>query len=211
LEVLGHIQNKTKNNIGEKSKSKNKWNFATIMLFETAFTAFASKATPLNDLDIVSNDELASLIEGFKDSLLAYLQTLLQKSKKVKSLLALTCTINALSTLGVDGIKLAELAEDANSFILSLDNSQNEVAIQLANFMATHVRNTEGETSNIELSGDVTTIQGRESIREKVKALVTEASQGEKLRVLESLCGPRLTEIDGLYAARNVVIACEGQ
>ena len=199
-----------------KGKSKDKWSYATITLFEATLTSLTASREALSNLAIMNSNYLTSITETFKDSLLAQFHRLLHKRKKLKGdhkPLSVVPIIDALTALGIDGAQLAALSDDAESFISSLPDSENDLKLTITDFFTTHLRNNDGEIVDAELKGDITTFRGRNSILKKTKAAVERKDQDDRLELLESLCLkiPDFPQIDTLLAVRNVVALCRGK
>ena len=204
---------------GSKVK-KGSWNFASTTLYEVVLAALLAKEAALDKLDLISCHDLKGISDSRKDSLLVEMKALLKKSKKSASStdqmtkhLALLSVINALTTLGVDGPKLAELTDDAESFIASLPETEREVASRLETFMSVHARDDDGDLLDTELKGDTSTISGRQGIVDKVNALIIGKDEEDKLELLKSLFGEDsvgLSQLDRLLAARHIISTCKG-
>jgi hypothetical protein len=207
-EAINYIKGQKQNSEG---KGKQKWNLASISLFQVVLSALLIKVATLEDLGIISRHELEGIVDSFKDSLLIQLRSLLKKPEMAG--LKLLSTIDALSILGVDGAKLAEFIDDAKSFIASLPETEHEVAARLEIFIAVHSRDPVGELLDTELKGDTATIYGRQGIVEKASALTTGKSEQEKLVLLKSTFGVNLEgllQLDKALAARHIISACKG-
>jgi nucleolar pre-ribosomal-associated protein 2 len=179
-----------------RKKKEHRLNYGLIAIFVAAFSVFHTRAAPLNDLGVISKKDLDNTSAAFKDGLLAQLKEILHKSRKEKSSKSKTCqtsqtTINlfilsimdALAALGVDSSKLSELEDDAKAFCTSVQDTD-----------------------------DITTVLGRQSIREKTLASTTGKEKQEKLKLLDSIFGPGLvglTQLDKLQAARQVIVSIE--
>jgi hypothetical protein len=208
-EAINYIKGQ-KQNSGE-GKGKQKWNLASIPLFQVVLVALLSKIATLEDLGIINRPELQGIVDSFKDSLLVQLRSLLKKPKKAG--LKLLSTIDTLSILGVDGVKLAEYIDDAKSFIALLPETEHEVAARLENFIAVHSRDPDGELLDMEVIGDTSTIYGRRGMFEKASALTAGKSEQEKLVLLKSTFGVNLdglSQLDKALAAKHIISACKG-
>jgi hypothetical protein len=215
IEALEHFKKKTKAKTSEKTKSKDRWNFALVTLFEVLLTALAAKVDSLNDLDIIASKDLTSITENFKDTLLASLNACLRTNKLKGELKrqSIICTLDALEALGIDGVKLNSIIQDAKSFILTLKDIEKEVVEHLDDFMARHARDKDDEAVDIKLGGNVKTMYGRQAILDKVQAIVKGKDQDDKLELLESLsvCRPStLNPPEQLLSIYHVIKLCAG-
>lgn len=200
---------------GDEKKSSTKWDFAAVALLEVVLTALTTKATILNDLDIISNKDLTKIGEKFKSSLVEQLHTLLQKPKKFKNtdksdhnVLLLTSITDALAAVSAGEVESKELADDARNFIASLKGMQQEVTSKLETLLSPHLSD-----SSLKSEGEIATVYGRQSIKEKMQALALGKDQVGKLELLRSISGPPsppLVQLDRLLAARSLIISCEG-
>jgi nucleolar pre-ribosomal-associated protein 2 len=116
--------------------------------------------------------------------------------------LAILSIIDALSALGVDSSKVAELGDDATAFCASVREMELHVGKRLETFMAVHGSNVIEEGL---LVGDVSTVTGRQSITQKTVAAMVGKDKQAKLKLLDSIFGPGLAglkRLDKLLAAR---------
>jgi nucleolar pre-ribosomal-associated protein 2 len=200
-------------------KKKHRLNYALVTIFGAAISAFHARATSLNDLEVIRKEDLDRRTSAFKEGLLAQLKEIFQKFRKGKSRkrktsqatehLSIFSIINALSALGADSSKLAELEDDAKAFCASVQGSEVDIGRRLETFMAIHRSNVIGEEL---LGGDISTVNGRQSIKEKTLASTVGKNKQEKLKLLESIFGPGLvglTRLDKLLAAQQVIILIE--
>jgi nucleolar pre-ribosomal-associated protein 2 len=210
---------KQSSGFGSKGK-KGSWNFASTTLCEVVLAALLAKEAALDKLDLISCQDLKVIADSRKDSLLVQMKGLLKKSKKSANSgnqtakhLDLLSVINALTTVGVDGLKLAELTDDAKSFIALLAETEGEVVSRLETFMSVHARDDDGNLLDTELNGDASTVSGRQGIVDKVNALIIGKDEDEKLELLKSLFGEDidgLSHLDRLLAARHIISTCKG-
>jgi nucleolar pre-ribosomal-associated protein 2 len=205
-----------------RKKKEHRLNYGLIAIFVAAFSVFHTRAAPLNDLGVISKKDLDNTSAAFKDGLLVQLKEILHKSRKEKSSKSKTCqtsqtTINlfilsimdALAALGVDSSKLSELEDDAKAFCTSVQDTELHIGKRLETFMAIYGPNVISEDL---LADDITTVLGRQSIREKTLASTTGKEKQEKLKLLDSIFGPGLvglTQLDKLQAARQVIVSIE--
>lgn len=203
---------------GDKSK-KDSCNFASVALCQVVLSALLAKEDNLHELNIITRDDLNGITSSFKDTLRGQLKSLVKKPEKLANSsggrrhLELLCIIDALTTLGVDGTKLAKLASDAKSCVTSLTEADDEIASRLETFIAVHARDADGELLDTELKGDSSTIYGRQETIGKATALVTGKSQQDKLDLLQSTFGDDsagLSQLDKLLAARYIISTCKG-
>jgi nucleolar pre-ribosomal-associated protein 2 len=189
-------------------------NYALVMIFGVALSIFHTRANPLNDLNVIPKKDLEKATKRFKEGLLDQLKRILcnaqdEKPSQSAEQLSILSIIDALSALGVDSSKVAELGNDATAFCASVQDTELHIGKRLETFMAVH-----GSTVIEEelLSGDVSTITGRQSITQKtVAAMVGKDKQG-KLKLLDSIFGPGLVglgKLDKLLAARQVIMSTE--
>jgi nucleolar pre-ribosomal-associated protein 2 len=189
------------------------------MVFGAAFSIFQAKATPLDDLRIISNDDLGSITGTFKTGLLQQLKEFLHRTRKEKSTkrqtsqltehLTILSIMDALGALGVDPSKVAELVDDAKAFCSLVQDTELHIGKRLETFLAVHGPNIIEEEL---LEGDVSTVNGRQSITQKVLASVNSKDKLDKLKLLDSIFGPGLvglSRLDKLLAARQVIISME--
>ena len=81
-EALDHLKKETKKKKIDGKTPKTKWCFSLVTLFEVVLSALRTKKTILNDLNIISNKDLARIVDKFNGSLLEQLQNLVRKPKK---------------------------------------------------------------------------------------------------------------------------------
>jgi hypothetical protein len=218
-EALDHLKKETKKNKIDGKTPKKKWCFSLVTLFEVVLTALRTKKTILNDLNIISNKDLARIVDKFNGSLLEQLQNLLQKPKKFmkagkgdQMILSLDATIEALAAMDVDEANLAELADGVNTLISSLNETQQALAMRLETFMTSHALNP-SKSLRQNSEDEPSTVFGRQSIEEKANALTVEKNQVEKLEILKSMCersSSPLTQLDRLFAAKIIIFSCDG-
>ncbi|KAG4431343.1 hypothetical protein IFR05_013175 [Cadophora sp. M221] len=195
-------------------KKKHRLNFAVITMFEIALSAFREKATALSDLNIVQNDDLDSITASFTDCILSQFKDSLgkfQKDNANDSLLVLSI-IDALSTLGVDESRLAELEDTAAALLVSAGKAEDHFGERLQTFMVIHKPKTNNTTLTTQLSDSVTNLYSRASIVARTEAAISGMSNEEKLELLQELLGEDLhglTQLDKLLAARRVIISVE--
>lgn len=215
-DAFAQIQKKVKK---AREKKKHRLNYGLIAIFVAAFSVFHTRAAPLNDLGVISKEDLDSTSGAFKDDLLAQLKEILHKSRKVKSSksetsqttihLFILSIMDALAALGVDSSKLSELEDDAKAFCASVQDTELRIGKRLETFMAIHGPNVISEDL---LGGDITTVLSRQSIREKTLASTTGKEKQERLKLLDSIFGPGLvglTQLDKLLAAQQVIVSIE--
>jgi nucleolar pre-ribosomal-associated protein 2 len=205
----------------EKASEKNKHrlNYALIMVFGAALFIFQAKATPLDDQKIISRDDLDSITGTFKSGLLQQLKEFLHRTRKEKSAkrqtsqltehLTILSIMDALGALGVDPSKVAELVNDAKAFCSWVQDTELHIGKRLETFLAVHGPNIIEEEL---LEGDVSTVNGRQSITQKVLASVNSKDKLDKLKLLDSIFGPGLvglSRLDKLLAARQVIVSME--
>jgi nucleolar pre-ribosomal-associated protein 2 len=189
------------------------------MIFGAALCGFHARAAPLNDLEVITKQDLEICTSAFLDGLLAQLRDVLHKSRKgklrkqktsqVTAHLTIFSIIDALSALDVDSSNLAELGDDAKAFCASVQDTDIHIGKRLETFMTVHGPKMIGEEV---LEGDVSTVHGRQSIKEKTLASIAGKDKQEKLKLLDSVIGPGLiglTRLDKLLAARQIIISIE--
>jgi nucleolar pre-ribosomal-associated protein 2 len=218
-DAISHIKKKCPTS-GGKAKGERSWDFASAALFQVVLSALSAKQASLDKRDIVSSEDLKGITDSFKGSLLGQLRSLLKKPAKLASTgsesetgLELLTIVDALSTLGLDGTKLAELVDDVKSFIASFTEAEREVASRLETFISAHARDTDGDLLDTELKGNTSTIYGRKGIFEQATALTTGKSQQDKLDLLRETFGENLvglSQLDKLLAARHIISSCKG-
>jgi nucleolar pre-ribosomal-associated protein 2 len=201
----------------EKSseKKKHRLNFALIMIFGVAFSVFETKATPLDDLKVITTDDLKRVTSTFKDGLLQQLKEILHESRKEgltkhhTDHLTVLSIIDALSTLRIDSLKLAEIEGTAKEFCCSVHDTELHIGKRLETFLAAHGTKVVGEQL---LEGNISTVNGRQSVMQKTVAAMAGKTQQTKLTLLSSILGHDLvglTRLDKLLAARQVIISIE--
>jgi hypothetical protein len=218
-EALDHLKKETKRKKIDGKTPKTKWCFSLVTLFEVVLTALRTKKTILNDLNIISNKDLTRIVDKFNGSLLEQLQNLLRKPKKFmkagkedQMILSLDSTIEALAAMDVDRANLAELADGVNTVISSLNEEQQALAMRLETFMTPHAQNL-GQLFRPNSEDKPSTVLGRQSIKEKADALTVGKNQAEKLEILKLMCersSPPLTQLNRLFAAKNIIFSCDG-
>jgi nucleolar pre-ribosomal-associated protein 2 len=82
------------------------------MIFGAAFSIFQTRATPLDDMKVITKDDLDTSMATFKDGLLEQLKDILHKSRKDRSnklkagqkteRLMVLGIIDALAAVGID-------------------------------------------------------------------------------------------------------------
>lgn len=215
---FSHIRKKVKK---AYEKSKHKWDHALVAMFEVVLKVFNSRAAFFNDSGIINSTELAEISTSFKDSLLIQLEDIIQNSQKDKpskrksnkkphSLLVISI-MDALAALGMDASRLARMSDRAKSFASTLVDTDPEVGKRVQTFVDMHSQNDADDDHEVQLAGDVSTVYGRQSIREKTRVATAGKDGKQKLRLLESLLTPDgLTQLDKLLAARHVIMSIEG-
>lgn len=200
-------------------RQKERVNFASVTLIQVTLNALSIKATTLNDLDILSSSQVERMRRSFTDSLLLQLSSLLKSGGKLSSNnesgngLELLSTIDALSTLSVDGAKLAKSLDDAKLSIASLAETDLELAARLETFITVLSHNADGDFFDAEMKGDTSTIYGRQGILQKAAALTAGKCEQEKLQLLKSTFGENfvgLAQLDKLLAASHIISSCKG-
>ncbi|KAH7409155.1 Urb2/Npa2 family-domain-containing protein [Cadophora sp. MPI-SDFR-AT-0126] len=195
-------------------KKKHRLNFALIAIFEVTLSTFRDKSTVLNDLEIVRVDDLNDLTRSFKDCILSQLKDTLRKFQKENAndpLLVLSI-IDALSTLGVDGSRLAGLEDVADAFMASVGKTDESIGESLQTFMVIHGPRNDGRIPAAQLTGSVTDVYSRESIIARTNSATQGLGNGEKLELLQQLLGEDLVglkQLDNLLAARQVIVSIE--
>jgi nucleolar pre-ribosomal-associated protein 2 len=200
-------------------KKKHRLNYALITMFGVAFSIFQAKVTPLDDLKVITKDNLGSFTNTFEDELLHQMKEILQTSRKERfskrqtsqftEHLTILSIIDALGALRVDSSKLAGLEDDAKAFCLLTQDTQLHIEKRLETFFAVHGSDVIEEEL---LGGDVSTVNGREAITQKTVASMTGKDKQAKLKLLDSIFGPGLVglaRLDKLLAARQVIISIE--
>lgn len=204
----------------DRSKKDQSCDFASATLSQIVLSALLAKEITLDELKVISSDDLNDVAGSFKDTLRSQMKSLVKKTEKLANpidgagrQLELLSIIDALTTLGVDGPKLAKLTGDVKSCVVSLTETQPEIGSRLDTFIAVHARDADGELLDTELKSDSSTIYGRQEIIDKVAAMVTGKDQQEKLDLLQSTFGDDLaglSQLDKLLAARYIISTCKG-
>jgi nucleolar pre-ribosomal-associated protein 2 len=189
------------------------------MIFGAAFSIFQTRATPLDDMKVITKDDLDTSMATFKDGLLEQLKDILHKSRKDKSnklkagqkteRLMVLGIIDALAAVGIDSSKLAALEDDAKAFCTSVQDTELQIGKRLETFLAVHGPDVIEEKL---LAGDVSTVNGRQSITQTTIASMIGKDKQTKLKLLDSIFGPGLiglVRLDKLLAARQVIISIE--
>lgn len=184
-----------------------------VMVFGVALSIFHTRANPLNDLDVIAKKDLDKATKRFKEGLLDQLRRILHISREENlsqsAHLSILSIIDALSALGVDSSKVAELGDDATAFCASVQDTELHTGKRLETFMAVHGSSVIDEEL---LVGDVSTVIGRQSITQKTVASMVGKDKQAKLKLLDSIFGPGLVglkKLDKLLAARQVIISIE--
>jgi nucleolar pre-ribosomal-associated protein 2 len=213
-DALNHLRKKTKPK--SDSKKTHKIDYARVVLFEVLVGAFSAKESQLNDLGIIKSAEFTIIKESFKACLLGQLESLLAKSKKSSKIdkqaeknLTLRSIIDALQILGVKRSELANLLNVAKSFVATLDEKDMDIGKRVETFISIHAPT---EVGVIDFGGDVSTVDGRQAIIEKVRSLISGKDDSEKVELLRSLLRNDLAawRLDHLLAVRHIVTACQG-
>lgn len=175
----------------------------------------AAKKDTLQELDIISRDDLASLTTSFTDYLLSSLHYSIERAKKrsTHNHRLIISIVDALEALGLDGVKLNELAEKIFGFVASLDATEKGLGERLENFLDLYSRDEDGEVVRVKLGGNVETIYGRQSILHKVQGLAKGKDTDDKLELLQTLCeNSSSTSLspDTLLSAHHLIKLCKG-
>ncbi len=170
-------------------------------------------------MKVITKDDLDTSMATFKDGLLEQLKDILHKSRKDKSNklkagqktehMMILGIIDALAALGIDSSKLAALEDDAKAFCTSVQDTELQIGKRLETFLAVHGPDVIEEKL---LAGDVSTVNGRQSITQKTIASMIGKDKQTKLKLLDSIFGPGLIglgRLDKLLAARQVIISIE--
>lgn len=167
----------------------------------------------MNDLDVIPKKDLDKTTKRFEEGLLDQLRRILNNARKENSSqsahLTILSIIDALSALGVDSSKVAELGDDATAFCSSVQDTELHIGKRLETFMAVHGSSVIDEEL---LVGDVSTLTGRQSITQKTVAAMVGKDKLAKLKLLDSIFGPGLVSLkrlDKLLAARQVIMSIE--
>lgn len=196
-----------------------------IALADTTLSVLRSRSIVLNDLNIISTNKLDKLSASLKEYLLDHFRALLKKAIKSSSKsesksfanesIALLCTIDSLNTLGVTSTELQVIGEKAKK-LANLESSKAgdvlETRNRLNTFMTTHSESIRLENVGERIQGDISTIYGRQSILENVRAATSGKDEKSKLLLLHSIFGTGLANmhhLDKLLAARYVIASCE--
>jgi nucleolar pre-ribosomal-associated protein 2 len=218
-DAFGHVRKRIRKAL---EKSKHKSTYPSITLFELVLATFNAKANILHELGIISKKDLSEVNSSLKESLFLQLQNAIQKPRKEKSAkrkqsetdstLVILSILDALSALGVDESKRAELRESAKSFTDVANDSEINVGMRLDLLIASHaVKTSDIELCN-QLEGDISTVYGRQSIVEKTQAALNGAENQRKLALLESVLNDSdCIQLDKLLAARLIVLSTEGE
>lgn len=196
-------------------------NFASIALCQVVISGLLLKEAALNELNLMSHEDLSAVIDFFKKSLLAQLKALLKTAKQSAKPgseaighIGLLSIIEALASVGVDGSKLAELRSNAMMFIESIKDTENEVASRLEAFISVNARDIDGCLVDGQLNGDISTVYGRQGVINKADAVMAEGNQEEKLELLRTLFlqnrSASLLQLDNLLAIKCIISACKG-
>ncbi|KAH6672915.1 Urb2/Npa2 family-domain-containing protein [Halenospora varia] len=207
------------------SKKEGGLAYPCITLVDTTLSVLRSKSMVLNDLDIISTTKLEKLSASLKEYLLDHFKILLKKAIKSSSKsasnssanesIALLCTMDALAALGVTSLELQALEERAKTLANSESSKANDVletGNRLDTFMTTHSEVIRLEDFGEQIHGNISTVYGRQSILEKVRAATSGKVEESKLLLLHSIFGAgfaNMHHLDKLLAARYVIASCE--
>ncbi|EKD14023.1 uncharacterized protein L3040_007970 [Drepanopeziza brunnea f. sp. 'multigermtubi'] len=181
-------------------KKKHRLHFALIAIFEVALSAFREKATVLQGVDTISQEDLHSVTTSFNNGIFVRLEDVLQKSEgwPEDDCLLVLSIIDALSTLGVEKPRLAGL--EVSNFVSNADPHYGE---RLATFIFAHGSEEIGPE---QLEGDVARPF---PIRERTRSAVSGKSEQEKLDILRDILDAGLERLDKLLVARELIKSVE--
>jgi hypothetical protein len=220
--TLDYIK-KTTRSLESRKKAK-VWNYAMIALFDVTLRVLRNKLQLLSEADIISTSKFQKILTAFKESLLIQLEATVKKLEKKISRnenrtdhsLTLLCIIQALPPSGVTTLELASVRTSALALTTSPDfltDNGLETGRHLDTFFAAFSEDaTIGLDANI--TGDVSTSYGRQSVLEKTKVSASGKDQKGKFEILASLIGPDNAgsmQLNKLLAVKQVIALCEGK
>jgi len=199
-------------------------NLGFIYSSEALLTALAAKATSLNDLDIISSTDLATLSASFQDFCIAQLRDRLERKLKSSDIgsrkdgsLAISVVIDALASLNVHGSRVVELKEAADTYITKVNKGKPElvnIARRLETFIGSYVSKVGDQGFVPKLDGLHTTVDDRQSIQKSMAKLTTGMDGAEKFKLLSSILGDdweSMNQLDKLLAARHIISSCDSK
>ncbi|KAK6609762.1 Urb2/Npa2 family protein [Botrytis cinerea] len=187
LDAISYLQDKLSKFTSDEKKTKGEKALPFISTSHSLLTVLITKSKQLDDLAIVSNQDLTDLCTSFRKFLLVQLQRRLKKKPKIDEVgnhkdgsLSVVVVLQALESLDVDSSELEPLATEGQVYAAKLNEGKPEV---------------DGSWH-----------------QEKMDTITSGMDNAEKLQLVQQLMGEELiglNQLDKLVAIRYVIGACD--
>ncbi|RDW64953.1 hypothetical protein BP6252_10604 [Coleophoma cylindrospora] len=198
------------------SKSSKQTKYPSTKLIENLMRALKPKAQALSDLGIIDLADFESLLSKLQQSLQHQLKKQVRKEGtqvEESDALEILCVVGALDVIGPDASKLAKFTDDIKTYSFRQEKSQYEVSSRLQRFLASQAPPTHKyEDLESKIGGDITTVTGRKSVLDMASVLTKNATEVQKLALLQQLLGDDwkgLKRLDTTFAIKNLIASCE--
>ncbi|KAG9239698.1 Urb2/Npa2 family-domain-containing protein [Amylocarpus encephaloides] len=198
--------------------------FAHIALVDATASVLFEKSAPLFKAEITSHSDFLDLLVLFKNNLLLQLKKTLKHIESMslkaveldqpeaRSALAMTviCLVDAISSLGVAPDDLSPYKKYAKKAVAAMNLSNSTEYLEAEKRLETLLA-AGGDDPLDQLTGDVSTLYGRQELLKKTQAAFVGKDQTDKLKFLNSIISPRdksLPRLDQLMVARQVILSC---
>ncbi|KAK6605950.1 Urb2/Npa2 family protein [Botrytis cinerea] len=222
LDAISYLQDKLSKFTSDEKKTKGEKALPFISTSHSLLTVLITKSKQLDDLAIVSNQDLTDLCTSFRKFLLVQLQRRLKKKPKIDEVgnhkdgsLSVVVVLQALESLDVDSSELEPLATEGQVYAAKLNEGKPEVdgvRQLLPEFFATRASSNENGILHISLEAFINTSAGRAGIKKKMDTITSGMDNAEKLQLVQQLMGEELiglNQLDKLVAIRYVIGACD--
>ncbi|KAM0157744.1 hypothetical protein ACHAPG_004488 [Botrytis cinerea] len=222
LDAISYLQDKLSKFTSDEKKTKGEKALPFISTSHSILTVLITKSKQLDDLAIVSNQDLTDLCTSFRKFLLVQLQRRLKKKPKIDEVgnhkdgsLSVVVVLQALESLDVDSSELEPLATEGQVYAAKLNEGKPEVdgvRQLLPEFFATRASSNENGILHISLEAFINTSAGRAGIKKKMDTITSGMDNAEKLQLVQQLMGEELiglNQLDKLVAIRYVIGACD--
>lgn len=222
LDAISYVRDKLSKFTNDEKKSKGEKKLPFISTSHSFFNHVLTKSKQLNDLAIISNQDLTNLCTSFRQFLFIQLQNRLKKKPKRDEVgshrdgsLSVTFILQALESLGVESSQIEALAAEGQAYVSKLNEGKPEVddvCQLLPEFFAAHASSKEHGILHTTLESFINTSAGRVGIRKNVETITSGMNNAERLQLIQRLFGEELTgliQLDKLVAVKYVISACD--
>ncbi|KAF7956452.1 hypothetical protein EAE96_003793 [Botrytis aclada] len=222
LDAISYFQDKLSKFTSDEKKAKGEKTLPFISTSHSLLTVLITKLKQLNDLAIISDQDLTNHCTSFKKFLLVQLQRILKKKPMINECgthkdgsLSVVVILQALESLGVESSEIEPLATEGQVYVATLNEGKPEVddvRQLLPEFFATHASSNEDGILHTSLEAFINTSAGRAGIKKKMETITSDMDNAEKLKLVQRLLGEELiglTQLDKLLALKYVIGACD--